>query len=49
MTTLVGLLLIVAVVLAAMRAFQVGIRRVDLGWLAIACVIAAVWAVPALS
>ncbi|GGM27297.1 hypothetical protein GCM10011608_10060 [Micromonospora sonchi] len=46
MGLLVALLLIAAVVLAAVHAFGVP-SRVNLGWLAIACVIAAVWMIPA--
>ncbi|WP_303393498.1 hypothetical protein [Verrucosispora sp. NA02020] len=42
------LLLIAAVVFALLRAFGVP-ARADFGWLAIACVIAAVWLVPAVS
>lgn len=48
MTAVVALLLLAAVVLAVLRAAGVG-KRVDLGWLAIAFVIAAVWAIPALA
>jgi hypothetical protein len=47
-TTLALVLLIVAVVLATLRGLQVSTARVDLGWLAVACVVAAVWMIPAL-
>lgn len=46
MNTVQAVLFVAAVILAALRAFQVG-GRVDLGWLAIACVIAAVGTIPA--
>ncbi len=48
-TAVALLLLIVAVVLAVLRGLQVSAARLDLGWLAIACVIAAVWLLPAIA
>lgn len=48
MDLFVAVLLIAAVVLAVLHAVGVG-GRVDLGWIAIACVIAAVWMLPALT
>lgn len=47
MTLLVAVLLVLAVVFAVLRAFGVTAARVDLGWLAVACVVAAVWMIPA--
>ena len=47
METLQLVLFVVAVVLAVLRAFGVG-GRVDLGWLAIACVIAAIGTIPSM-
>jgi hypothetical protein len=47
MSALVAILLILAVVLAVLRGLGVAAGRVDLGWLAIACVILAVWTLPA--
>jgi hypothetical protein len=49
MPLLIALLLTVAVVCALLRAAAVHSPRVDLGWVAIALVIAAVWLIPALS
>jgi hypothetical protein len=53
MTLLIALLLVAAVVLAVLRAFDIPrpgpSRHVDLGWLAIACVIAAVWTIHAIA
>jgi hypothetical protein len=48
MALLIVLLLVAAVVLAVLRGFGIPTRRVDLGWLAIACVIAALAAIPAI-
>ncbi|MDG4792026.1 hypothetical protein O7626_40130 [Micromonospora sp. WMMD1102] len=48
MAVVILLLLVAAAVLAVAHAFGVG-GRVNLGWLAIACVIAAVWTLPALT
>ncbi|MFY1686510.1 hypothetical protein [Plantactinospora sp. WMMB782] len=48
MAVVILLLLVAAVILAAAHAFGAG-GRVHLGWLAVACVIAAVWALPALT
>ena len=45
MATLQALLLAAATILAVLHALGIG-GRVDLGWLAIACVIAAVWGLP---
>lgn len=42
------LFLVAAVVLAVAHAFGAS-RRVHLGWLAVACVITGVWALPALA
>ena len=48
MDVAVALLLVAAVILAVLRAWQVG-GRAHLGWLAVACLITAVWALPALT
>lgn len=48
MPLFVALLLVAAVALATLQGFGIGGGRVQLGWLALACVIAAVWMIPAL-
>lgn len=47
MTLLVAVLLVVAVILALVHAAGPA-TRVHLGWVAVACVIAAAWMIPAL-
>ncbi len=50
MSTVALVLLVAAVILSTLRGLQVSTARVDLGWLAIACVIAAaVWMLPAIA